>query len=379
MTIRPASRKRLIDAKGPYPPFGLRARNFFVKQHLAGPPIFMKKIYSEDQKQKGAVVMAPGIASNANLFRVRVNGEALTLDHDESFANLLAASGYTVYLFHPSYCERVINRYVIRHCKTGNLYGEQYRAPYDLTFDRIVEDEVPFVVDAAFKDCGEKPISWIGFSLGGMLMYAYLPEDTNGQIKNVVTIGSPVSLENTVGSIIYGINSISGYLGLEEKLMTDSITNNLVPLTNTLSLLPGWILRYNPILALIINPTNISNQCTKSLFNKVVEPIPAGLERSFVQIIKSGRFVSLDKDVDYLQRMQDLDSSDRNFLFIHGEKDLLVSKKSVEAAHDALTPNDPNNICEVAGAGHDDLAVGITSEVEVWQTALNWLDEHPIG
>jgi pimeloyl-ACP methyl ester carboxylesterase len=368
----------LVDAQGPYLPFGLRARNLFVRRKDSNCPIFLKKIYSEDQAQKGAIVMAPGIASNANLFRVRVTGEVLTLDHDESFANLLAASGYTVYLYHPGYCERVINRYVIRHCLIGNLYGTSYTAPSDLDFDHLVSKEIPFVVEAAFEDNGKKPVSWIGFSLGGMLMYAYLPEDKNGHVKNVITIGSPVSLNNFTGNIISGINWLSAFLGYEDRLMTNPLTKNLIPITNLLGFVPGIALRFNPFMAFILNPTNISSQVMFALLTKVVEPIPAGLSLSFIKIIESGKLVSFDRKVDYLQKMIDMGSGDREFLFIHGEKDHLVKAESVRTAHNALSADCSDNIYEVKGAGHDDLVVGITSEIEVWHTVLNWLNKHPI-
>src|SRR3989339_56572 len=355
MTVNAVSRARLIDASlHGYPPFGLRAQNFFVARPNAGLPIFMKKIFSLEQEQKGAVIMAPGISSNGNLFRIRVNGDVLTLDHNESFANLLAASGYTVYLYHPSYCQRVIERYVIRHCKIGDLYGQSYKLPNDLTIDTMVEDELPFIVEEVFKDNGGKPISWIGFSLGGMLIYGYLPDDTQKKLANIVTICSPTTLDNSVGKVVGGLGQASRLAGLSDKLLTDRLTSNLLHLSQLAAKVPTLFLRYNLATSIVLNPRNITNAVMHSLVAKVAEPIPAGLQLHFTRIVAERKFISFDGSINYLEKLRQMDKSGRAFLLFWAGKDHLVSERSVRAAHEALTPGQEDNLICVEDAGHDD-------------------------
>ena len=116
-------RKRpLIDQQPPKAPYFLAAEDLFLQKE--GKEIYVKHIFSvsEDIPKYGPVVMSPGLCSNANLFRVDKKGRCLALNHNQSFANLLASEGFDVYLYHPGYSERVQNRYVSRHCKDSIYY-----------------------------------------------------------------------------------------------------------------------------------------------------------------------------------------------------------------------------------------------------------------
>ncbi|MCP4020813.1 MAG: alpha/beta fold hydrolase, partial [Desulfobacteraceae bacterium] len=239
------------DHRKPCAPYFLKAENLFARSGER--EIFLKKIYSVSPMipKLGSIVMAPGIACNANLFRISEKGDILGMNHNQSFANYLATQGFEVYLYHPGYSERTHNRYVSKHCKESIWYGKKYKVPSNLSFVELVELELPLVIDFVTEHSKQKYISWIGFSMGGMLIYSYLSKHKALNIKNVITIGSPLSLSQIFIRIIPYTNMASKALGFEETKFLGTLTENLVPMTRLIRVLPAWVLRYN-LLSLLL-------------------------------------------------------------------------------------------------------------------------------
>ncbi|MCP4351792.1 MAG: alpha/beta fold hydrolase [Desulfobacterales bacterium] len=366
--------KKTSRLKEPSPPFFLKAENLFAREK--GKELFIKKIYSlsRDIPKRGPVVLAPGIASNANLFRIDDQGKVLSLDHNRSFANLLACEGFQVYLYHPGYTSRVHNRYVCQHCKESIYYGRRYKVPSSLNFSEIAEKEVPLVIEFVRAHSQEKYISWIGYSMGGMLIYSYLSEHRDTTVRNVITIGSPVSFNQLFIRIIPYTNMTSGMLGFEETAFLGTISENFVPLTNFIKYLPGWLVRFNLLSFILWNPFNINENTLKTFMHRVVEPIPAGLESSFARMI-SKEFQNHPDFVSYMKSMRNIGTHDTDFLFFYGQNDMLISPDSVCLTHEIISPNDMNNLIEVSSAGHVDLIIGKKSREKVWIPAVEWLKE----
>ncbi len=367
-------KKILKDHKEPCPPYFLKAEDYFPNDK--GREIFIKKIYSVARTvpRQGSVVMAPGIATNANIFRVDDSGDMLSLENSRSFANLLASEGFTVYLYNPGFTERVHNRYVKKYCKNSIYHGKSFSAPSTLTFAEMVHNEIPMVIDFVRKDSRRDRISWIGYSLGGMMIYSYLSQNTDEFIGNVITIASPITLSQIFIRVIPYTNMASKALGFEESALLGTLSENLVPLTRMIRRLPGWLLRYNLLTMILCNPLNIKNTVLKTLLGKIVEPIPSSLETCFADIIFYGSS-SYRNYSSYLQSLHKLRKTGKNFLFFFGPNDVIASPDSVFLAHEIISPGTPGNMIEVPSAGHVDIIVGRNSMDKVWKPALEWLKE----
>jgi len=365
---------QLPNHRRPSHPYFLKADSLFARKN--GKEIFIKKIYSlaPGIPDMGSVIMAPGIATNANLFRVDDRGKILHLDHNRSFANLLASQGFAVYLYHPGYTERTHNRYVCRHCRDSRHYGKRYKAPSTLSFQELAEEEVPMVIDFVRQNSGrrEKQISWIGYSMGGMLIYSYLSKYDDNIIKNVITIGSPLSLSQIFIRVIPYTNMASKAMGFEERSFLGVFFENLVPLTRLIRMAPGWLLRYNLMSMLLCNPLNITTTTLKTLIGRVVEPIPSTLEMCFANIIHSGHSCEMNY-ANYLENLQQLRNTEKNFLFFFGPNDVIAPPDSIYLAHEIISPGASDNLVPVPSAGHLDMIVGKNSKNKVWIPAMEWL------
>lgn len=374
MPLRLFKKPQQPDHIRPCPPYFLKAENLFARNGER--EIFIKKIYSVSSRipKRGSVIMAPGIACNANLFRISEQGDILGMNHNHSFANYLASEGFEVYLYHPGYTERTHNRYVSKYCKESIWYGKRYKIPPNLSFVELVELELPSVIDFVVEHSKQTSISWIGFSMGGMLMYSYLSKHKALAVKNVITIGSPLSLSQIFIRIIPYTNVASKALGFEETKFLGTLTENLVPLTRLIRILPAWILKYNLLSFLLFNPLNIKHNTVKTMLGKIVEPIPARLERCFSDIISCG-FAARENYQHYIGDLRKLGSTRKNFLFFYGPNDMLSPPDTVYLAHEVISPDIEKNLVPVPSAGHVDMIVGKNSMKNVWIPSAEWLKD----
>lgn len=370
----------LVDDQTPTAPYFLKGEDLLV--HREGREIFIKHIFSvaEDIPKYGPVIMSPGISSNANVFRVDDTGKCLAMDHNRSFANLLASEGFDVYLYHPGYSERVFNRYVSRHCKDSIYYKKRYRIFPHYSYGNLINIEVPAVIDFICAHTRAKNISWVGYSLGGMLAYSYLSKNKTNPIKNLVTIGSPMAFNQIFFRFIPYINFASKVLGFEEDALLGNLAQHLVPLTRTIRALPDWFVRFNLISPYLFNPMNISNATIRTMLGQIIEPMPKALQRFFSDFIQKGGYSSQEKITNYLNQLRGLKKTRKNFLFFYGTSDLVATPESVFLAREIISPNDPHNLIAATSAGHIDLIVGKNALEQVWKPTLEWLkDKNPPG
>jgi len=360
----------------PAPPFYLMGQDLLCIDH--DKEIFIKRIFSiKPEIKRGAVIMAPGIATNGNLFRIDSDGNCLLLNHNMSFANLLAAEGFDVYIYHPRYTERVYNRYVTRYCKDSLFYEKNYKAPPDLTFFELVNSELPQLIQFVVNHSGCEQISWIGYSLGGMLIYAYCMEHDDPYIRNIITIGSPITFNQLFIRIIPYMNWASKALGLEERSFLGRLSENLVPLTRLIRNLPEWVVKYNILAPFLFNPFNINGATVKTLLGKIIEPIPSPLQNCFADFINKGYPSQQNYAYYYLKALRGLQKQDKQFLFFYGPFDVLAPPDSIFLAHEIISPHCPNLI-KVPLAGHLDLIVGHNSRYYLWQPAVEWLKDFAV-
>ena len=71
-----------------------------------------------------------------------------------------------------------------------------WRARARVRFDHMVEHDVPLAIREVLRQTGATQVDYIGYSMGGMLMYATIAHaDVCEQVRRVVIIGSPPVLQ----------------------------------------------------------------------------------------------------------------------------------------------------------------------------------------
>jgi polyhydroxyalkanoate synthase len=86
-----------------------------------------------------------------------------------------------------------------------------WRARGRVRFDHIVEHDVPLAVREVLRQTGARQLDYVGYSMGGMLMYAAVAQpELCEQIRRVVIVGSPPILR--VPWLLRGVMVVGSWL-----------------------------------------------------------------------------------------------------------------------------------------------------------------------
>jgi len=70
------------------------------------------------------------------------------------------------------------------------------RLKWGWTFDHYVKYDLPAAIRLVRRETGYPQVNWIGHSMGGMVMYAYLQTQDVSLIKSATALGSPATFVN---------------------------------------------------------------------------------------------------------------------------------------------------------------------------------------
>lgn len=240
-----------------------------------------------------------------------------------------------------------------------------------VTFENMARHDVPLGVDEVLRRTGAEHLDYVGFSMGGMLMYACLgrfvaPE----QLRRVVIVGSPSRIRPPLAML---------------AMVAGAIPQWAVP-TLRLRLVSRFMafaaeIVHTPIHRWVYNPQNVDRGvAAHSLVNGFVN-IPGGLAAEFVRWASDGEAVRYEGTpvVETLRR------APTPVLFVAGAADRLAPVESVALAFEAWGADveGVDKRMTVAGIeqgaaadyGHGDLAIGRFAEQDVFEPVGAFLAE----
>ncbi len=107
------------------------------------------------------------------------------------------------------------------------------------TFDHYVDEFLSDCLHRVAEDCGEEQVSLLGYCLGGVMAAMHTALNTNGNIKNLACLTTPVNAEgmrlykNWANNKTFDIDKIVDELGNIPAGMIDSMMQALRPLQRT--------------------------------------------------------------------------------------------------------------------------------------------------
>lgn len=286
---------------------------------------------------------------------ISANDRNMDLDADHSLARWLAANGREAWAL----SLRGTGASDGIDVEKGRLggYGLEAFAQYDL------EAAIRYVR----KTSGAQDIDYVGHSMGGMVLYAYLSQGGEG-IHAAVTLGSPTRLD-------WG-SPLEPYLRAVGAAVVDpQAALPVVALAHAVMPLHGEI-EGNPTEIVLYNPKNVTPATWKKLMAYAIDDISGTLALQMLDFIRTGRFGSADGKLDY---RKDMASIRTPLLVVAGKQDRLAPPPAVRDGFRALGgPKQWLLVGEDTGARHDyghmDLIVGEFAPTEVWRPLLDFLD-----
>jgi len=265
---------------------------------------------------------------------------------DNSLARHLAAEGRDVWLI------------TLR----SGLRGRSLAQTRAVTFEAMVRNDLPRGIATVLERTGAEHLDYVGFSMGGMLLYAALGRAVPTEhIRKVVIIGSPGVIE----SPFFG--SLLRYLR--------------VPWLPTLYLDAGATLAavaaewaQTPFHHLFYNPAMAKPGWTKSALVDIIVDVPGRLSADFAGWATGDGQIRLSDGSEALKGLESVRTPAR---FFAGAGDILAPPSSVEVAFRAWAANhaDVDKHMSVLGveqgaAGdyrHGDLAMGDGLQADLYE------------
>lgn len=253
---------------------------------------------------------------------------------DYSLARHLAALGRDVWLL---------------TLRSGRLLNRVERR--SVHFAAMARFDLPCAIEAVLQRSGSPRLDYVGFSMGGMLLYAALARSVpEARIRRVVIVGSP------------------GRIGPPSRLAR-FLPRRLLPgaplrmLARSVAFASEWL--PTPVHHAFANPLNMPPGVTRLTLVNCIEDIPATLGADFFAWATGDGEIRIDGE----RVLDGLASVSAPALFIAGSADRVAPVSAVRVAFEAwgcARPETPKQFVVIgrdfganADYGHGDLALGL--------------------
>ena len=229
-------------------------------------------------------------------------------------------------------------------------------------FDDYVQSDLPAIIARVQQLTGSPQVLWLGHSMGGMVMYAFLGTQEQQSIRAFVAMGSP-------GTFHYRFwPAWARRLG-RAVLQTFPFTPLRLP-TRLLAPL-AYLL---PVEAYGLGKEVLAGYLCHGLANSSNREL-----LQFLDWIDHETFRSDDYSIDYLARLRDVTTP---FLAVVGDKDWIATPRMCRAAFDAIASPDKQLLMLGRQFGHGQeydhmaLVLGLRAPEEVFPPVRDWLIAH---
>jgi polyhydroxyalkanoate synthase subunit PhaC len=265
---------------------------------------------------------------------------------DYSLARYLAALGRDVWLL------------TLRSGMRHRSRAERER----VRFEAMARYDLPLAVRCVLDKTGEPALDYVGFSMGGMLLYCSVGRSiAEVSLRRVVIMGSPAFV------------GVSRFLAPVIRRVPRALVPTL-PLrlgAHAIAFASEWV--RTPLHSVIYNPGNVSPGVTRAALVNAIEDIPAALGADFVDWAGKGGAVEAFGE----PALGGLPKLRIPALFVAGTADRIAPVLAVRAAFDAWGAEDPSlpkrfvvvgrDFGHHENYGHGDLVLGAHVGVDLFE------------
>ncbi len=285
------------------------------------------------------VLVCHGIASNRHTW---------TLGADRSIGAYLSKQGYDVYLV------------------DLRGHGESGPATPGTNIDTYGQHDVPAAITAALQHSGAEQAVWIGHSMGGMSLVAYLDAVDETPLAAAVTVASPIDWRGS-DRMTHLVEQLLVLFPGQHPLQTKGLARIF---TSAAGDMPFGLDR------MVYEPSNMTREHLADMMRVGISPIQGGVRSQFKGALQAGAFVSADGGTNYLDTAAKVQVP---FLVIAGRADHLSPPERTWDFYDRLAS--PDKTWRVFGLdqgdhadyGHVDLCNGNHAQEDVYPFISEWL------
>lgn len=315
-----------------------------------GAPIELRRLPGDATSKGAPILLVHGVGIDHR------NNDPLP---HRSLARTLASRGHDVWLL------RLRSGGTVRE-----LGGRGWSARRHVHFAAMARYDVPLGVAAVLEKTGAAQLDYVGFSMGGMLLYASLSQGTLDprQLRRAVILGSPAR----VGAGM----PLLGWLSRLPRALVPAVPLRLPARMFAFS--ADW--PTSRLASLVFNRANVEPGVSAKVM-MTIESIPSGLGADFLDFVRRGKVHVDDRDV-----LEGLEALTIPALFFAGARDGLAPPEAVRAAFDrwgSAHPAPDKRFVLLSSErcahdyGHGDLAIGRHAEQDIFLPVARFLEEPP--
>jgi predicted alpha/beta hydrolase len=238
--------------------------------------------------------------------------------------------------------------------------------PNHWNFDDLVQHDVPAALRFVTQKLGHRRIGWVGHSMGGVVIYAYLGlRQEEPEPACAVTLGSPIRFPRMANQLSHTVGSFLLHLPVVDR----------IPQRLALGALWHTIGRTRA-LEVGMNPKNIDHRLVARALRRSLSNGSRAKLKQMSHWSSRGTFASEDGRIDYRANMCRVTTP---FLIVAGADDRLATPEIASLAHDLLAS--PRKELLVLGEqnhfsadyGHVDLVFGRRAPDEVFPVIAKWM------
>ena len=283
-----------------------------------------------------------------------VNNLFLNLDEEHSLARYLAEEGFDVWNLSLRGIGRSLNP----------LRGE----PKSWTLDDMIDADLSTVIRYIQKETQSPKIAWVGYDLGGLLLYGYAERKGGAGLAAGVAIGAPVTFHHPEQGPLKALLKLQERPFLKKlflRLNAPFLGRLLIPLIPT-------------IRQLFYNPDNLDDETEEKWLEEGLAEINPGVLDHLLLMIQKGEFVAGKGNFNYRRNLAKLRLP---LLLIGGEKDALAPPEALRIVHQQVASTERTlrifgpRFGDSAAYGHVDLILGQKARKEVFPVIGAWLKQ----
>ncbi|MEJ2718156.1 MAG: alpha/beta fold hydrolase [Deltaproteobacteria bacterium] len=242
--------------------------------------------------------------------------------------------------------------------------------PYTWHFEDHLREDVPAIITRVIELTGAPAVHWVGHSMGGLLVQAYLAANENPLIASAVTVGSPSDfshMDNNAFHLLLRLRWVARYCPI-------------FPLPFLNRLVTPFAHRLHDFFGGLFYAPNVYPQTISKFLALGAQLVTSGtLWLDFGRFLETGVFGPGDGTT----YTANLPASRVPLLIMGGSRDGFAPEAAVKAA-DAMTGDAVERESIILGKGsgcsedygHVDLLVGKRVELEVFPLIHQWVENH---
>ena len=235
------------------------------------------------------------------------------------------------------------------------------------TVDDEVNYDVPAILNHVERNTGQERVNWVGHSLGGMLMFAYLERSPEAwRIANFVGMGSTVvQAEWPQTKMLKANRAIRGLLRI--------ISTGRMARPMMFGRPPGL----ESIDRLYYTAANVDRSTVNRFYGYTLENPGRGALKQLDPYLEYGTFVSADASFDYFDNLHKVNTP---LLMIAGDGDIMSDIRSTELSFQGVSSQDKTLKRygrlegQIDDYGHCDLVWSRHAWREIFPDVIQWLN-----